>query len=205
MTVTKTTLAATLNIKPSQVTKLAAQIHSVDGLEHPFNYEDKHVRAIGLFSYTTLIGFIQAGRGFIYNPKISVTTSCHVGKLVRLYPSLNLVDIDTFARELESLAARPSILDFEPLPVPIKRLINIDCRSWYDKTHGNTYTSGVVYINNTLYKVYPMQLGSSYALEVQAIADLGLIESRSLRDKGIHVTTLTRTVTKAECRAFGKG
>jgi len=105
------------------------------------------------------------------------------------------------------------------LPVPIRILINIRVRRWFDKYYGNSYHSMRVIVNNDYENelVVPMQYGqydssgtreliqNKFAIKCRKykLYDGRLVAGNILNDDSILVVESFSDVTKKECRQFG--
>lgn len=102
--------------------------------------------------------------------------------------------------------------NFKSVPVlskPITTLININIKTWIDKTYGNSYSSGRVYINNNYdapYLVYEYELDTSnnvYHYFIDKLIELGTIHKDFNFDKSILIIRRTDYCSKKEMKEYG--
>ncbi len=106
------------------------------------------------------------------------------------------------------------------LPTPIRTIINIRVRRWFDKYYGNSYHSMRILVNNDYANelVISMQYGSydnvaTYGMIAETFAikcrkyklygDAGYVPGSIQTDDSILVVESFADVTKRECKAFG--
>jgi hypothetical protein len=105
------------------------------------------------------------------------------------------------------------------LPAPIRTIINIRVRRWFDKYYGNSYHSMRIIVNNdyTNELVIPMCYGSydssgtreliqkNFAIKCRKykLYDGTMVAGNILNDDSILVVESFMDVTKRECKAFG--
>jgi len=106
------------------------------------------------------------------------------------------------------------------LPTPIRIIINIRVRRWFDKYYGNSYHSMRVTVNNDYENelVVPMRYGqydsrgmreliqNKFAIKCRKykLYDGTVVAGNILNDDSILVVESFSDVTKRECKAFGE-
>lgn len=91
--------------------------------------------------------------------------------------------------------------------------IYVEAREWFDKTYGNSYFAGRVYVDGELIGLMPFQYGYESAYQYAAaklLADKGLIsrdyENKPLwylKTEGVAVYTVKYESKKADAKRFG--
>lgn len=101
--------------------------------------------------------------------------------------------------------------NFKSVPVlskPITILININIKTWIDRTYGHSYSSGRVYINNNYdapYLVYEYELDTSdsvYHCFINKLIELGIIHKDYNFDESLIIIRRTDFCSKSEMQEY---
>lgn len=97
----------------------------------------------------------------------------------------------------------------------LNKSVFVEARQWVDKTYGNSYFSGRVWVNGEIVAYMPFQYGYESAYQSEALrvlVDLGIVPKELfgrplwyLKDLGYAVYSTISEAKKADTKRFGIG